>query len=303
MKFLDFGNLKGSKPSAIILRFLTLTLGAAIYASSVALFTDPNNLVSGGFTGISILLNRILPFELNTGLIVLIMNVPLMIAGLIVFGKEFLFSSVYATVASALLIFGFEELLKPILPIIHDDLVLSGVLGGLIGGFGRAIIFRSGGTTGGTDTIVRFLHLKFQNISFGKMLIIMDIVVVGLSAIVFKNLQIALYSACLIVISNVCFDKIVYGVDKAKMLYIISDKADSIKKRFLEELNVGMTVLDGHGAYKGDTKNVLMVAVKKNSFPKMKDVLKEEDPNAFFIVTSATEIYGLNFKKNDNKEL
>ena len=303
MKFLDFGNLKGSNPATIAARFFLLTLGAAIYAVSVALFLDPSDLVSGGFTGISILLNRILPFELNTGLIVLIMNVPLMVAGLIVFGKEFLFSSVYATVVSSLLIFGFEEAFKSFLPIIHDDLILSSVLGGLIAGFGRAVIFRSGGTTGGTDTIVRFLHLKFQNVSFGKMLIMMDIVVIALSAVVFKNLQIALYSGCAIVISNVCFDKIVYGVDKAKMLYIISDKADGIKKRLLDELHVGVTVLDGHGAYRGDAKNVLLVAVKKNSYPKMKDVIKEEDPNAFFIVTSATEIYGLNFKKNDKKEL
>ena len=274
-------------------RFIMLNIAAAIYAAGIALFLDPNCLVTGGLSGIAIMLSRFLP--LDTGMIVLILNIPLLIVGLIVFGRQFLLSTVYATIVSSVWISLFGRWFAVFLPF-TDNLFIEALLGGCILSLGLALVFRCGGTTGGTDIIAKLLRRRFRHLSTGRFLMISDVVIVVASAIVFREIEPALYSAIAIVIGDMLFDKVLYGFDEAKLIYIISDREAAIRARILSDLEAGVTILEGKGGFTGDEKKVLLVAVKKPVFPRVKDIVREEDDAAFMIVTSATEVFGEGFQ-------
>lgn len=292
--------LKSKSPRSIALRTLIITIGCIVNSVGLSLFIDASHLVSGGFSGLAMLLARLIP--LNTGVIVLILNLPLFVVGFIVFGRRFLFNTVFATVSYSLLVWLLEYLCKPFLPL-TDNLLLASIFGGVISATGLAIVFRCGATMGGTDIVVRLLRLKLGDLSFGTLFFVLDAVIVLIQALVFKDIELTLYSALAIAIEDITFDKILYGFDEAKLFYIISEKPDGIKEDVIQKINAGVTILEGKGGYSGADKTVLLVAVKKHNYAKLKQVVRQRDPNAFVIVCSATEIFGKGFKNNDKKDI
>ena len=158
------------------------------------------------------------------------------------------------------------------------------------------LVFKSGATTGGTDIVVKVLRLRFPHLKTGRLFMICDLVVVGLSAIVFKNVDSAFYAAISVMLMGVVFDMVLYGADGAKLLYIISDYWQEIGDRILQELDIGVTYLEGEGAYSKKTKRVIMCVVRKQLAPQIEEIVKEEDKDAFMIISSATEIYGEGYK-------
>ena len=165
------------------------------------------------------------------------------------------------------------------------------------------VIFQAGATTGGSDIIIKLLRLRFPYIKTGMLFFLMDLVIVGAAAVVFKDVDAALYSLICVVVTSLVLDVVLYGRDEAKVIYIISDNADSIAKRLLEELDLGVTFIHGEGAYSGNKKKVIMVAVKKMIAPRTETIVREEDPDAFMIVTSATEIFGEGYKSYFSEKL
>ena len=151
-------------------------------------------------------------------------------------------------------------------------------------------------TTGGTDIIIKVLRIKFPYLKTGSLFLLTDAVIVTASAFVFRNVDRALYAGLVVFITSFLLDVVLYGRDGAKLIYIISDHSDSITKRILEELDIGVTHMQGTGAYSGKEKNVIMCAIRKQLAPKAEEIVKEEDPLAFMIVTSATEIFGEGYK-------
>lgn len=302
MSFFDNEIIKGNTPRAIVLRTLTITLGCIIYSVGLSLFLDCSRLVAGGFSGLAMLLARILPFRINTGLIVIILNLPLFVVGLVVFGRRFLFNTVFATVCYSLLVLLLENVLRPYLPL-TDNLLLTSIFGGVISAIGLAIIFRCGATSGGTDIIVRLLRIKLGDLSFGTMFLVFDILVLVVQFVVSRDIELTLYSALAVAIEDIAFDKILYGFDEAKLFYIISKDPDPIRQDVLQKLNAGVTILDGVGGYSGENKKVLLVAIKKHNYSKLKQIVKQRDPDAFVIVCSANEIFGEGFKNNDKKDI
>mgnify|MGYP002424584508 FL=1 len=145
--------------------------------------------------------------------------------------------------------------------VITHDLLLSGVAGGSLMAIGMAMVFRQGTTTGGTDIIIRALRQKYKHVKSGTIFIISDAIIVSASAIIFKNIEIALYAAITIVISNLVLDFALYGGDSAKLLYIISDNNEKISQRILEELDIGITYLKAEGAYAG---NIIILKSEKS---------------------------------------
>lgn len=281
-------------------KLMMILLGCVIYSAGIAIFLDPNNLAPGGVTGIAIMVNYIT--GLGTGLLMLLFNLPLMALGLYFFGKEFLFSTVFATVVSSFLIdliSGWTTQLPPI----TTDLLLSGLVGGALVSVGMGIIFRCGGTTGGADIIVKILRRKYRHLKTNTLFLMFDLLVVTASAFVFRNLELALYACVILFIQSYVLDMVLYGADGAKLVYIISDDAKHIAQRFMNELGIGVTFLEGKGAYTEQDKEVLMSVIRRQHFPKLRDIVKEEDENAFMIVTSATEIYGEGYKSHDVEEL
>lgn len=287
----------------LLIRYGVISLGCVIYAMGVALFLDANDLASGGVTGISITINFLLEkftaLKNNTGTIILIINVPLFVLGAIFFGKKFLISTLYSTGLSSLLIWLFEFLFTKFyhLPIVENTL-LAGLIGGALFGFGLGLIFRMGSSTGGTDVIIKILRKKFRYVRTGVISLTIDAGIVLASAFVYQNIEFTCYTVISIIVFSATFDCVLYGGNSAKLIYIISsgERANEIANRILKELDVGATFVYGEGAYTGDEKRILMVAIKNFLYPKLRDVVRAVDPKAFVIVSSAKEIYGEGYK-------
>ncbi len=269
--------------------YAVITLASGIYAVAVSLFLDPNRLAPGGVTGIAIILNHLTGLE--TGTWVLLINLPIIALGTWKFGLRFILSTMYCTALTSFLM----NLLAPIGAVTSDPF-LAAVAGGALMAVGLGLVFRSGATTGGTDVVIKLLRLRFPHLRTGSLFLITDAAIVAVSGAVFKNLDVALYAGLVVFINSVLLDVVLYGRDGAKLLFIISDRHEQITRRFLEEMDIGVTYISGSGAYSGRNKKVIMCVMKKPLAPKAEEVVREEDPQAFMIVTSATEIFGEGYK-------
>lgn len=287
-------------------KYLLITGGCIIFALGIALFLDPNKIASGGVSGLAIVLNYATHKVewLNTGVWIIILNIPLFILGAVFFGRNFIVSTMYTTIVSSLFIELFAFVLKKFLPL-TDDIVIAGVVGGGLMGLGLGIIFRLGSTTGGTDIIVKILRKKFRFIKTGVISLTVDLVIIAISTIVFKEFKLAFYTVVSLIITTVSLDWVLYGGDSAKLMYIITDSehAEKISEKILKELDISATFINGEGAYTGDEKRIIMCAIKKYLYPKLKDYVHEIDPRAFTIVTSAKEIYGEGYKDHKDGDL
>lgn len=272
-----------------ILDYVIITIAAFLYSVAVSFFLDPNSLAPGGVTGIAIILNRLT--GLATGTWLLIINIPILAIGTWKFGLRFIMSTMYCTAMTSL----FVNLLAPIGAVTADPF-LAALVGGSLMAVGLGLVFKAGATTGGTDIIVKLLRLKFPHLKTGSLFLITDAIIVTMSAFVFKDIDVALYAGVVVVINSVLLDVVLYGRDGAKLMFIISDKYDAITKRLLEDLDIGATHISGSGAYSGKSKNVIMCVIKKQLSPKAEEIVREEDPASFLIVTSATEIFGEGYK-------
>lgn len=270
-------------------KYIIISVAAFVYAAGVSLFTDPNDMAPGGVTGISIILSRILP--VSTGTLIMVINIPILIFGIWKFGLGLTLSSIYATA----LISVFTNLLAPF-GAATDDILLAALSGGVLIAISVGLIFRAGATTGGVDIIIKALRLRFPHLKTGNIFFIMDAMVVTLSGIVFRDINAALYAAISATCTSLVMDIVLYGRDEAKLIYIISEKSEQIAQRLLEDLNIGVTYINGQGAYSGDNKKIIMCVVKKTVSPQAEEVVKEEDSHSFMIITSATEVFGEGYK-------
>lgn len=270
-------------------KYVIITAAAFLYAVGVSLFTDPNNMAPGGVTGIAIILSRVIP--VNTGTLIMLINIPILIFAVWKFGIALTVSTIYAT---ALISF-FTNVLA-VYGAATDDILLAALVGGSLTAISIGVIFRAGATTGGMDIIVKALRLRFPHLKTGKIFFAADALVVTLSGIVFRDLNAALYAAISAICTSVVMDIVLYGRDEAKLLYIISSRAEEIAGRLLSDLDIGVTYIKGQGAYSGDNKRVIMCVVKKPVSPRAEDIVKQEDPNSFMIITSATEVFGEGYK-------
>lgn len=281
---------------SLLKRLPVFTLGSLIYAAGIALFLDPNHLAPGGVSGIAIILASFLP--LATGTLTFLINLPLMILGVWKLGLRTMVNTITVIVIMSAL----TNLLAPYGPSVTDPLLAALVGGGLLG-LGIGLIFRHGGTTGGTDIIVSILRRKYKHIKTNTLFLILDVVVVAASALAFGDLVVALYAGIAVTATSVVLDKVLYGSDEARLVYIISDKQERISGRLLADVDAGVTLLEGRGAYTGNEKKVILCAVQKRVLPLVQQIAREEDSECFLIVTSATEIYGEGFKSHTAETL
>ena len=279
-----------------VLDYLMITVASFIYAVAVSLFLDPNSLAPGGVTGIAIILNRLSGLE--TGTWVLLINIPIIILGMWKFGLHFILSTLYCTAATSF----FINLLAAF-GVATEDRFLAALVGGALMAVGIGLVFKAGATTGGTDIIVKLLRLRFPHLKTGSLFLITDAIIVTVSAFVFKDLDVALYAGVVVFVNSTLLDVVLYGREGAKLIFIISDAHASITKRLLEELDIGVTYISGTGAYSGREKSVIMCVMKKQISAQVEVIVREEDPDAFMIVTSATEIFGEGYKSIYSEKL
>lgn len=288
---------KNSKISKLIFNYILMTLSCFLYALGTSLFVEPNNIASGGVTGISIILNRAVGG--STGFWFFLLNIPILIVGMKKFGARFLMSTVYCTMIISL----FTDILSKFGSALTEDVLVATVAGGMLMAVGMGGVFKAGSTTGGMDVVVKICKLKFPYMKTGSLYLILDFIVVLCSAFVFQDIDRAFYSAMEVFITSTLLDLVLYGKDGAKLIYIISDKSEKIAERLLEELNIGVTYMEGQGAYSGKEKKVIMCVTKKQVAPRAEEIVKEEDPDTFMIVSSASEIYGEGYKSYFSEKL
>ena len=189
----------------------------------------------------------------------------------------------------------FTNFLAPYGPLTTDPLLAACAGGGLLA-VGMGILFKLGATSGGTDILIRVIKLKYKHLKTGSLFLATDCCVIAASAMVFGDIDLALYAAIATVVSSFCLDLVLYGRDEAKLVYLITDHEAAIADRLLQELEIGVTYLQGQGAYTRDNKKVILCAMQKRLLPKVQEIAMEEDPYAVLIVTSASEIFGEGFK-------
>lgn len=272
-----------------LIEYVGITIGTIIMAIAINLFLDPNTIAPGGVTGLAIVIKKItgIPIDITN----LVINIPLFILGIIILGKSFGAKTLYATVALSL----FVRLAPK--TIATSDMLLAAVFGGVLMGIGLGIVFRFGGTTGGTDLAGAILSNKLKIFSTAGFMMMIDFCVVAISGISERSLETALYSLIALYILVKVIDIMLEGLGYAKAFFIISNKPDELGKTILAQINRGVTVLKGRGMYTGMDRDVLLCVVNRSQLTKLKEVVYAVDKSAFVMVTDIHEVLGEGFKE------
>lgn len=279
-----------------IKNILLIFISSIIFAVGISLFLDPNRIAPGGVTGIAIIINHMTGLE--TGTVIILINVPIMLTAIFKFGIKLFVSTIFTLVFSSFAV----NLLAPLGALTTEPLLAS-IAGSALVGFSIGLIFRAGATTGGADIIVKFLRLKYRHIKTGMIFLTFDCFVVLASGIVFRDINTALYAGIAVLIQAVILDMVLYGTEGARILYIISEAEETIAKRLMNELEVGVTYLSGVGAYTKKDKRVMLCAMRKQLVPKAREIVKEADENAFMIISIANQVFGEGFRRHDSVDL
>ena len=268
-------------------------VGGLIYASAVTMFVSGNEISPGGLTGISTAVNYITGFP--SGILLLILNIPILIIGFLKFGGFFIIKTAVATViiSASLTVTDF------FLPVFQIDKILAAVFGGILMGFGISLIMRRGATTGGVDIIAKLINRKFRHLTVGRLILMMDAAVIAIAVLVYRNIESALYSVISMYASSRVMDMMLYGADKGKIIYIVTDKATEICKEIADKLSRGVTILKATGGYTGKERTMLMCTVRRYEVSAVYSLIEENDPKAFITVSDAGEIIGEGFKRFD----
>ena len=271
-----------------LIEALGTILGSAIMAAGVSFFLLPNQLSSGGFSGIATLAYYLL--KLPMGAVIIALNIPLFIFAIFKLGKAFFVKSIIGTASLSIFIDFFDQFHS-----LTQDRFLACIYGGILTGLGSAIILKSHSSTGGSELISNIIKAFKPNVRMSYIIMIFDTIVVSLNVIFFKEVEIGLYSAIAIYLMGKIIDIVFEGIYFTKLVIIVSDKNDEIAKKIGDDVKRGTTGLYGKGMYTDTEKLVLMCAASRGDVAKVKNVAKKIDPNCFIVITNSREVVGLGF--------
>ena len=278
--------------------YAIIALGSLIFALGFDWFFAPNQIAMGGVTGLAQVINVLIPV-LPVGVLTIILNIPLFLAGWKLIGFHLLASSLFSMFVSSVAI----DVIAAVYPFPAMDPMLATLCGGALMGLGLGIVFSQGATTGGTDVVARLLKLRIPWLPMGKLMLLPDFVVLALAAVVFGGVEAALYGAVGLFVATRVMDTVLYGLDTSKVAYIISDRWKAVSDMLLKDLDRGVTLLQGEGGYTGTEKQVLLVAFKQKEIVEIKQRVHEIDPHAFMIVCDAHDVLGEGFGNYRKEEL
>lgn len=274
-----------------IKEYFMIFAGSLFYAAGFQIFLYRNDIITGGVTGIAMIINLI--SHLPVGILVIIMNIPLFIMARMSFGRRSTIASLICMTVSSLMI---DAIALYSIDLGNVDMMVSSIYGGLLMGIGLGVVYLTGATTGGVDIMAKFLRSKWQHINLGTIILILDIVVIVVFAISFKKVESALYALIAMFINATVVDVVLYGLKSSKACYIISEKSDTIKQRLLDELDRGVTVLHGEGGYTGERKDILLCTINKGQISQVRSIIKQEDSAAFVMVSDVRDVFGDGFE-------
>lgn len=268
-------------------RYTSFVIGCLILSIAFNLFLAPNDIVSGGVSGIAIILNHL--FTINRSIFMLITNLFLLVLSYHFLGKEKTRGSILGSLLFPILV----QLTSNINSMLHmdnSDLLLSAIFAGVLYGFGSGMIFKAGFTTGGTDILNQIIS-KYFKIGMGNSILIVDGIIILFAGIIFGPTRV-MYSIIVIYLLSFISDRVILGVSDSKAFYIITDEEARIKEYILKCLNHGVTVFHAKGGFKKEKETVLLCVLPTKDYYRLKEGIHEIDPDAFFVVTDAYEVFG-----------
>ena len=280
-----------------IKNILFILLGSAIFSFGIYHFNMQNNLAEGGFTGINLLLYAL--FNIDPSYSNLVLNIPVFIIGWKLLGKREFIYTVIGTIATSILLWIFQR--KHLNIPLEHDMFLAALFAGVFIGIGLGIIFRNGGTTGGVDIIARLIF-KYKGLAMGRTMFIFDACVITLSLLTYLNYREAMYTLVAVFVGARVIDFMQEGAYTARGALIISPKHDEIANLIMNDMERGVTVLQGRGSYTKEEKDVLYCVVGKNEVVRLKGLINAVDPHAFVSVTIVHDVLGEGFTLDENKK-
>lgn len=267
----------------------TTAIGSALFALGFAMFLIPNDINTGGISGLAMILRELLGFG-SIGTLTLVMNIPLFLIGGVKIGKRFFAGSLIGMVLSSVLIDLFA-----LIPFATPEPLIGGLYGGVLCGAGLGLVFMAGASTGGSDILVRLLKKRYRNLPIGSISMIFDALVVLLTGLVFRDISKALYSGVVVFVCGQVIDAVVYRFDYSRVALIISKEHEKIAKAISDQLDRGATYLHGAGSYTHQNIEVVLAVVRKGQLAELKELVMDIDENAFVIVQEAHQVLGDGF--------
>lgn len=261
-------------------------------------FLLPNDLVTGGVSGIAVILNT---FGISPSLSILLMNIAFAILGLLTMGKNFFFKVILGSLVSPLVIFILEFLNIDQMLILNQltesRLLISSLLGALGVGFGLGIVFRNGGSTGGIDILQNIMNKKYH-LSYNVAFIFTDGIVVLIGLLFFRNIEHFLFSVGVVILSGLIIDNISILGRAGQTLFIVTEKEEEVKLAIFKELDRGTTVIDAKGGYSGKDKKLVICVTSKRELNLVRTVVDKADPDAFTFIAQTKEAVGRGFSRD-----
>ncbi|KUO71774.1 MAG: hypothetical protein APF77_18670 [Clostridia bacterium BRH_c25] len=271
-----------------VLMFFMIILGGAIGGISFNVFLIPHKLLSGGVSGIALILKYI--FDLNPGVLIFVFNIPIFLAGYKFVDREFIILSLIGMTAFSVSIDMFSFLRNVIY---IDDTLLSCLYGGVLNGIGMGIVFRNRASQGGID-IIAVIVKKYFSMNLGSTSLIINFGIVAVAS-VFYGLKLAMYTLVSMYVASAVLDRVQQGFGRSKSVMIITDNEQQVADAILQTLDRGVTYLEGEGAYTKNKKRVIYCIVTLNQLSKLKQIVSEADSNAFMTVSDTSEVLGHGF--------
>lgn len=273
-----------------IFRYCGVIIGCLIAACSINLFVVPSHLLTGGVTGIAMIIYYLAEFPI--GVQTFLYNLPLLIASYKFLGREYTIDVVIGTLIFSICLDA-TKFLNAYAPV--NDLMLASIYGGVFNGLGYGIVFRMNGSTGGFD-ILGAIVKKFYSMNMGSTIFAFNCCIVSIAGFLF-GIQPALFTLICMYVNSHVTDKVTAGFNRRKAVLIISDNSADIAEAVMHEMKRGVTYLHGQGAFSGNEKNVVMVVVSLTEIAKLKLIVDTLDKNAFLIMMSASEVMGRGFTR------
>lgn len=281
-------SIRKNPVGALLYDYGMITAGAVLYVFALKVFITPMQIPSGGIAGLALLCNYIL--GLPFGVVTIVMNVPLLLFGYKMLGRDFFFKTLYMTVLSSVL-----TDLAGFLPAYDGDILLAALFGGIIKGVGFGLVIRSGGTAGGSDVISKYIFRK-RSIPIGTTNMTLNVCVLLMSAFFLKSIESLFYGIITQYVVSVVMDHIIYGSDVQKEAMIITSKPDEISQAVLSELRHGVTAIEGKGMYTGQERTILLVVIRRHETNQLKKLILNVDEGAFMMLSDTSEVLGRGFK-------
>ena len=272
-----------------IIQYAMIVIGALISAISCNLFLIPNHFLSGGLTGIAIILHYL--FDLPIGIQNIIFNIPILYIAYHFFGRLYFFNTILGTSLYSFFI-DLTSFLTPYTPL-HNNPMLSAIVAGVVSGIGFGLILRANANTGGADVIAALIK-KLYSYNIGTMIFALNCIIV-LCGLCLFNFEVAIYTIIYMYIMGEVDNRIVTGFNKRKSIMIISDKSEQIAGLIMLELGRGVTLINGEGGYTHTKKKILYIVVNLTQLSKIKEIALNIDKKAFFIISNASEVNGKGF--------